>query len=226
MKDLFLPPNHVYLGDLRAYSTPLGVMPSVTTITGNSKTDKQKESLKKWREGKSEKELNFYTDRGTAFHLAIENYLKKEPYSVTEDIQEFFECIEPHLWEIDQLIAAEAAIYHPRLRYAGTFDALVKIGDEYILCDWKTSQRYKKREWVSDYLMQLSAYTAAINNLYSAYGIVVRKARVYIAYPHATAKRPSIYEITGQELLDWWSKFQGCCEQYWNEHGNLFKEVA
>jgi len=69
-------------------------------------------------------------------------------------------------------LASEEIVYHPRVRYAGTYDARAKLfGGQYII-DFKTS-----KDIYSEYLLQATAYKQAyeIQNDESLDGIIIAR---------------------------------------------------
>ena len=56
-------------------------------------------------------------------------------------------------------------MYYPG-KYAGTTDMIGLYNGRPTIIDFKQTNRPKKREWVQDYLMQLSAYALAHNKLF------------------------------------------------------------
>ena len=56
-------------------------------------------------------------------------------------------------------------LYYPG-KFAGTTDMVGVYDGRPTIIDFKQTNRPKKREWVQDYLMQLSAYAMAHNKLF------------------------------------------------------------
>jgi len=142
----------------RYYVTPDGIKyPSVTTVISKRK----KEQLKKWREKVGEevaKEISKKaTIRGNIFHNNCEQYLKKEP--ITESIGSMFDRFIPLLDSISDIICLEQHLYSNELRVAGQVDCVGKFDGNPCIIDFKTSSKFKKKEFIWDYFMQATAYS-------------------------------------------------------------------
>ena len=160
-------------GDTRLYLTPDGeALPSVTTIL--SKT-KDKTFLKKWRqkvgEKKAEEIIKDSAQIGTALHLYIERFVNGEQYKDLTKIGIQAEkmakkIIDESFKDLTEIWGSEVHLYYPG-RYAGTTDMIGVYKGRPTIIDFKQTNRPKKREWVQDYLMQLSAYAVAHNKLFN-----------------------------------------------------------
>ena len=72
---------------------------------------------------------------------------------------------------VDEVWGSEVPLYFPEL-YAGTTDCVgVHQGDQSIL-DFKQTNKPKKREYIDDYFLQLTAYALAHNEVH---GTNIRK---------------------------------------------------
>ena len=159
-------------GDVRLYLTPEGEsLPSVTSVL--SKT-KDRSFLKKWRERVGEKKaeeiIRDSSQIGTALHLYIEHYTNKHPYKDITKIGIQAEkmakkIIEEAFSDITEVWGSEVHLYYPG-KYAGTTDMIGLYKGRPTIIDFKQTNRPKKREWIQDYLMQLSAYAMAHNKLF------------------------------------------------------------
>ena len=159
-------------GDVRLYLTPDGEsLPSVTSVL--SKT-KDRSFLKKWREKVGEKKAEqIIRDSGrigTALHLYIEHYTNKHAYKDITKIGKKAEemakkIIEESFSDITEVWGSEVHLYYPG-KYAGTTDMIGVYKGRPTIIDFKQTNRPKKREWIQDYLMQLSAYAMAHNKLF------------------------------------------------------------
>jgi len=160
-------------GDTRLYLTPDGeALPSVTTVL--SKT-KDKTFLKKWRqkvgEKKAEQIIRDSAQIGTALHLYIERFVNGEQYKDLTKIGIQAEkmakkIIDESFKDLTEIWGSEVHLYYPG-RYAGTTDMIGVYKGRPTIIDFKQTNRPKKREWVQDYLMQLSAYAVAHNKLFN-----------------------------------------------------------
>jgi len=159
-------------GDVRLYLTPDGEsLPSVTSVLNKTK---DKSFLKKWREKvgekKAEKIILDSSQIGTALHLYIEHYANGKGYKDITKIGIQAEkmakkIIEEAFTDITEVWGSEVHLYYPK-KYAGTTDMIGLYKGRPTIIDFKQTNRPKKREWIQDYLMQLSAYAMAHNKLF------------------------------------------------------------
>jgi len=136
---------------------------------------KDKSFLKKWREKVGEKKaeeiIRDSSQIGTALHLYIEHYTNKHPYKDITKIGIQAEkmakkIIEEAFSDITEVWGSEVHLYYPG-KYAGTTDMIGVYKGRPTIIDFKQTNRPKKREWIQDYLMQLSAYAMAHNKLFN-----------------------------------------------------------
>lgn len=142
----------------RYYVTPEGTKyPSVTTVISKRK----KEQLKEWRERVGEdvaKDISrAATIRGNTFHNNCEQYLKKEP--VTESIGAMFDRFTPLLDRVSDIICLEQHLYSNELQVAGQVDCVGKFDGIPSIIDFKTSSKFKRKDFIWDYFMQATAYS-------------------------------------------------------------------
>ena len=160
-------------GDVRLYLTPDGEsLPSVTSVLNKTK---DRTFLKKWRERigekKAEQIIRDSSRIGTALHLYIEHYTNKHAYKDITKIGKQAEkmakkIIEEAFSDITEVWGSEVHLYYPG-KYAGTTDMIGVYKGRPTIIDFKQTNRPKKREWIQDYLMQLSAYAMAHNKLFN-----------------------------------------------------------
>ena len=160
-------------GAVRLYLTPDGEsLPSVTTVL--SKT-KDKSGLDRWRkrvgEKTAEKIIADSSRIGTALHLFIEHYVNEHAYKDLTEVGVQAEkmaqvIIDEGLKDINEVWGSEVHLYLPG-KYAGTTDMVGLYKGRPAIIDFKQTNKPKKREWVQDYLMQLSAYAMAHNKLFN-----------------------------------------------------------
>ena len=160
-------------GDARLYLTPDGEsLPSVTTVLNKTK---DKAFLKKWRarvgEAAAEKIIKDSSQIGTALHLYIERLVNGEQYKDLTKIGIQAEkmakkIVEEAFKDITEIWGSEVHLYYPG-KYAGTTDMIGVYKGRPTIIDFKQTNRPKKREWIQDYLMQLSAYAMAHNKLFN-----------------------------------------------------------
>lgn len=145
----------------RFYKTPQGNMPSITTVLSILSRD----SIKAWRKRVGEEEANKVSTkaarRGTNVHKMCEDYLNNEL-----DIKKFlpndretFQSIQTVLDEsIDNIYAQEVPLWSDYLGVAGRVDCIAEWNGKIAVIDFKTSRKLKKKEYISNYFQQCSAY--------------------------------------------------------------------
>ena len=159
-------------------------LPSVTTILSATESDEKRESLAAWREKVGEDNATRIVDesaaRGTAMHKILEKYLLGEGYldetTVGKQAHNMAtQVIQSGLSNVTEFYGTECTLYYPGL-YAGQTDLVgIHKGQDAII-DFKQTNKPKRREWIDDYFMQLSAYAMAHNILFGtsiAKGVVM-----------------------------------------------------
>jgi genome maintenance exonuclease 1 len=175
--------NKQTINGSRKYATPDGEhLPSVTTILDATKSEESKQALQNWRKRigvvKAQEITTEAAGRGTRMHKWLENYVKtgstgepgSNPYSI-QSHQMALSIIAQGLIKCNEYWGTEVSLYFPKI-YAGTTDLCgVHEGADAIL-DFKQTNKFKKREWIDDYFIQLTAYANAHNEVY---GTKIRK---------------------------------------------------
>lgn len=147
----------------RKYLGPNGVSyPSVTTVLSIL----SEEAIQKWRARVGEEEANKISHRastrGTAVHSIIEKYLdNEEDYaeSFMPNVVDNFKSVQKVLDErVGAIYAQEAALYSDHLGLAGRVDCVGEFDGKLSIIDFKTSKKIKKRDWITNYFVQESAY--------------------------------------------------------------------
>lgn len=180
---------------LRHYMTPIGVLPSVSTIN-NFKSDTY--FLEKWARDLAEMvklEIDAYNwgmsnelpiavqesietrkpvsqlifenscERGTKFHEDLEHYLRTGEFN---DFNVLLRIAEDFINTLDlnKNIQTELFLWSKK-GYAGTCDCVATINNKLVIIDWKNSRKIKERNGVQAYLKQLSAYWNAYEERYN-----------------------------------------------------------
>ena len=149
-------------------------LPSVTTILADTDSAENREALARWREAKGEALAEKIKDesaaRGTAMHKILEKYILEEGYldltNVGKEAHNMaIRVIEQGLCNVTEYYGTECTLYYPGL-YAGQTDLVGIHKGEDAIIDFKQTNKPKKREWISDYFSQLSAYAMAHNFIY------------------------------------------------------------
>jgi len=154
----------------RHYVTPDGLkFPSVTSVTSLAIRD----GIKKWRERVGEKEANKISSmaarRGTKVHKLCEDYLNNVEldYGAIEPINHFlFRQIKPVLdTRLTEVYGLEVPLYSNWLRVAGRVDLVGMYDGKVSIIDFKTASKRKRRDWITNYFMQESAYAVMFEEM-------------------------------------------------------------
>ena len=154
-------------------------LPSVTSVLSATKSEEDKAALAAWKarvgEAEAERIKVEASSRGNSMHKIIEQYLSNQLNQDLIEIEEdnkakkmAEEIIDNGLKnKLSEIWGAEAVVYFPG-KYAGTADCIgVYSGKETIL-DFKQSNKPKKEEYITDYFLQLAAYSLAHNTVYNS----------------------------------------------------------
>ena len=226
----YQPLNRVTEDGTRLYDTPGGKLPSVTTVLERTKPEEKRQALKEWRRRVGPAQAQAITteaaNRGTRMHTYLEHYVKtgelreqgSNPFgwashAMAETV------IEHGLKNVQEFWGVEIPLYFPKL-YAGTTDgAGIHMNEESIL-DYKQTNKPKRREWIEDYFLQLTAYALAHNEVY---GTNIRKGVVLMCVkpPVDEMGRPTAHPEYQEFVLEptdfdhwadaWWRRL----EQYY-----------
>lgn len=162
----------------RKYVTPDGSpLPSVTTILAATKSEEDKKVLLNWKKRVGETKAREITTeaagRGTRMHKWLENYIKDDilgeagtnPYSIQSHRMANI-IVDSGLANCSEFWGTEISLYFPQI-YAGTADLLGIHSNSEAIMDFKQTNRPKKKEWITDYFIQLAAYAECHNELYN-----------------------------------------------------------
>lgn len=145
----------------RRYIDPTGAeYPSVTTVLSILSED----AIARWRKRVGDDEANKIghraSTRGTAVHSIVEGYLKNEDTSTyLPHIKQSLQNLRPILDKaIGRIFGLEVALYSRYLGLAGRCDCIAEFDGVPSIVDFKTSKRVKKKENISNYFAQASAY--------------------------------------------------------------------
>jgi genome maintenance exonuclease 1 len=206
----------------RRYATPDGnKLPSVTTILDATKTEESKKALHEWRKRVgAEKAQQITTEaagRGTRMHKWLEDYIKtgkigtpgSNPYSI-QSHKMAETIIYQGLSKCNEFWGTEVPLYFPAV-YAGTTDLVGVHDGEPAIMDHKQANKIKKREWISDYFIQLAAYATAHNE---KHGTNIRKGVIFMSDPNAVYAE---FIIEGDEFDKWQQEWYQRLEQYYSK---------
>jgi len=142
----------------RRYTTPDGVFPSVTTVTGWAK----RAFFAKWRRENPDESRRILA-RGTRVHAIIEDLLQNRIETTlteaagTEEL-DMFHTMQPYLDCIDNIRAIEVPLWSKKIGLAGRTDCIAEYNGNLSVVDFKTSKNPKSEDAISDYFTQGAAY--------------------------------------------------------------------
>ena len=161
----------------RHYCLPDGSkVGSVTTILDKTKPQKSIDALNNWRKRMGDEKATQITKEasgvGTRMHTYLESYILtdtlKEPGTNPFSIQSHGmakKIIESAFSNLTEVWGMEASLYFSGL-YAGSTDCVGLWKGKPAIIDFKQTNKPKKREWIEDYFLQLSAYSLAHNHMF------------------------------------------------------------
>jgi genome maintenance exonuclease 1 len=177
----------------RWYVTPEGKQyPSITTVLGHHK----KHIIQEWRQRIGEKEANKISTqasrRGTNVHKLCEDFINNYEGYLGEHLPsniELFNSISEILnTNITKVYGQEVPLYSDYLGVAGRTDCIADWNGRRAVIDFKTSSKTKKREWITDYFKQTTAYAIMFEE---RTGLPITNLVIVIAVEN---NRPQIFE--------------------------------
>ena len=151
----------------RIYHTPVGNLPSITTVLSSL----SKEGIDKWKTNVGEEKANRISTAaknfGTTIHEMCENYIKGEKvHSPTPLHFQSFNNIRMVLNKnLTTVYGLELPLYSKYLGVAGRCDCIGIWNGKLCVIDFKTANKYKKKEWIHSYFLQATAYCLMIEEL-------------------------------------------------------------
>ena len=201
----YIPAKYVTVNRKRRLSFDGKAYPSVSTILSATKPEEDRLALQRWRKRvgyqQAQKISTQACRRGTSVHTAINYFL--DGRELPEDVEDnlYWHSIKPVLESVCEVHLLESAVYHSEQQYAGRFDCLGEWEGELCVFDWKTASKPKKLEWITDYCLQLTAYTAAINHLYN---VQIDQGIIAIALENQPAQ---VFHLDSEDLGNYWQQF-------------------
>jgi genome maintenance exonuclease 1 len=200
----------------RVYQTPDGeILPSVTTILGATK---DMTALNEWKKRVGEANAAQITKEasgvGTAMHGNLERFiagLDRMPGNNLVHVQANKMAdviIENGLSKVSEVWAMEQSLYYPGL-FSGTTDLVGVYDNDPAVMDYKQTNKPKKKEWVDDYMMQLTAYIMAHNRVY---GTNIRRGVVFMCSRDLQYQQ---FDLLPNEYSYWEDQWLNKVEEYW-----------
>ncbi len=206
----------------RKYVAPDGEkLPSVTTILDATKPIEAKKALIEWRRRVGEQKAKEITaeaaGRGTRMHKYLENYVLRgetgepgsNPYS-KQSHQMAHTIISQGLSNCPEFWGTEVSLYFPKI-YAGTTDLVGLHNSDEAILDFKQTNKPKKREWIEDYFLQLTAYANAHNEVY---GTKIRKGVILMC---SADNQYQEFIVEGNEFDEWSDRWWKRVEEYYTK---------
>ena len=214
----------------RHYCLPDGKkVPSVTTILDRTKPQKDRDALANWKKNVGEQRAQQITteaaNRGTRMHTYLESYvmmdeMKPLPSNPFAHPSWFMaaEIILQGLVNVNEIWGTEVPVYYSGL-YAGTTDLVGEWKNKPAIMDFKQSNKVKKREYITDYFLQLAAYAQAHNEMHGTAintGVILMAVQPKLLEDQ-TYTKPQYLEfvIEGVEFEYWTNEWTKRVELYY-----------
>ena len=208
------------IDDKRHYEIGTTKLPSVTTILSATMPEEKRKSLDAWKlrvgNAEAQKVVTTAANRGTSMHTILEHYITGQHYLDLTDVGKNAHSMAQTVFEkgikgkISEYYATEATLFYPDL-YAGATDMVAIHEGKDSIIDFKQSNKPKRREWIEDYCLQLSAYAMAHN---AVYGTNIQKGVVMMCTPDNFYQE---FIIEGEELKKYKHEFLSRVDQYYNQ---------
>ena len=177
-------------------------------------------AIQAWRARVGEEEANrvsrIASTRGTTVHNIIEKYIANDPEYIKDEMPQniqTFKDIQPVLDEcVTKVYQQEAPLFSKHLGLAGRVDLVGQWKGVDSIIDWKTSRKLKKKEWVEDYYLQLTAYALAHNELY---GTDIKEGHVFMCSRDLQYQQ---FDLLPEEFPQWESKWWDRVYQYYDKY--------
>jgi len=207
----------LYEGE-RHYDVNAEKLPSVTTILQATQPEEKRLALEAWKQRignlEADKVKNDAATRGTAMHTHLEKFLLGEGYlDLTTEGQESRtmarQIIENGLKDLNEIWGSEITVHYPGL-YAGATDLAGVFNGAESIVDFKQSNKPKRKEWITDYFLQLGAYAMAHNHVY---GTKITQGVILMCTKDNLFQK---FEVDGQEFINYQHEFLKRVDIYYN----------
>ena len=207
----------------RHYDLGQEKLPSVTTILSATQSAEKIESLAKWKERVGDVEADKIRDsaaiRGTAMHAFLEAYLLgKDRVDLTPVGQAARimgqRIADRGLADLNEIWGSEVTLYYPGL-YAGATDLAGIYDSAESIIDFKQSNKPKRKEWISDYFIQLAAYAMAHNYVYNT---KITQGVILMCTKDNFFQK---FIVDGQEFISFQHQFLRKIDQYYSDQKSI-----
>jgi genome maintenance exonuclease 1 len=227
----YAPLSRTTIEGKRHYCLPDGKkVPSVTTILDKTKPAEAREALANWKKAVGEKRAQEITteaaNRGTRMHAYLEHFVLQEdmkplpgnPFAHPSwfmAAEVILQGLQPNVTEF---WGTEVPVYYSGL-YAGTTDCLGLWKGKPAIMDFKQSNKVKKKEYISDYFIQLAAYAAAHNDTHGTdinTGVILMAVQPKLLEDGSYSKPQYLeFVIEGDEFAYWSDEWMKRVEHYY-----------
>ena len=205
--------SRTIIDEKRHYLVGEEKLPSVTSILKATESADKKAGLKTWREKVGSEVADKITKdaahRGTTMHNILEHYFEdKFIIDMTETGLHAMKMakiiVDQGLTgKLDELWCSEGTVFYPDM-YAGATDGAGVYDGKEAIIDFKQSNKPKKKEWITDYYLQLAAYAIAHNQIYGTniqFGIILMCTKDFLYQE---------FRVEGEEFKhyanEWWTR--------------------
>ena len=146
-------------------------------------------------------------------HTYLEAYVQgtghKDLTSVGQEAEPMAKkIISDGLIDLNEIWGSEVTLYYPEL-YAGATDVVGIYNGRESIIDFKQTNKPKRREWVSDYFVQLGAYAMAHNYVYQT---KIQSGIILMCSKDGFFQK---FEVFDQEFVDYQHEFLKRTDQYY-----------
>lgn len=197
------PLNRIETERGRYYQISEGIAyPSVTTVLGATA---DKSGIEDWKKNVGEEaaafELRRAGNRGTGMHELCERFILNQEIDLRREMPipaQLFSQLKPLLLEhVNNIRGMEIPLYSDYLKIAGTADLVAEWDGTLAIIDYKSSNKPKKAEWITDYWLQCAIYAICFEE---RTGIPINKLVILMAVEQSV--KPLVFEGTRKEWQD------------------------
>jgi genome maintenance exonuclease 1 len=204
----------------RRYAAPGG--PPVASVTTILSATKDQTHLIAWRNrvghAKAQEITTEAAGVGTRMHKYLEDYIDtgvwpsagSNPYA--QQAHKMATAIKVHaLDDVNEIWGSEVPLYIPQM-YAGTTDLVGVYKGNPCIMDFKQTNKPKKKEWVEDYYLQMTAYALAHNEVHSTN---IREGHVFMCSRALEYQQFDLWPDEFDEWANkWWDRVYSYYEKY------------
>lgn len=156
----------------RHYLTPIGRLPSVTTVLAATRADR---AHAPWQRGGRAGHDAGARARGVAVHEQVATWLLTG--RVPLGASPFLASLRGFVRRLQSVALLEGAVWHES-GFGGRVDCVAEVDGVLSVIDWKTARAPRSAAWVADDHLQVGAYGAAVE---ARYGVRIARGFVVVA---------------------------------------------